>query len=74
MNFICVNGRTPHPRTFCMLCLSPIGTSYLREIRTRFPFCDHRCYALLRQSSAALLQDGPILPARALEKRAEPSS
>ena len=40
MRFVLVNGRTPCPQTFCMLCCEPIGTSYLREIGTRLPYCE----------------------------------
>ncbi|MGY3033895.1 hypothetical protein ACVIIV_003065 [Bradyrhizobium sp. USDA 4354] len=46
MRFILVNGRTPCPKTFCMLCCEPIQASYLREFSTGLPFCDHSCYAL----------------------------
>jgi hypothetical protein len=45
MRFVLVNGRTPCPRSFCVLCCEPIGASYLREIETRLPYCDDKCYA-----------------------------
>jgi hypothetical protein len=45
MRFVLVNGRTPRPQSLCVLCCEPIGTSYLREIGTRLPYCDHKCYA-----------------------------
>jgi hypothetical protein len=45
MRFVLVNGRTPCPRSFCELCCEPIGAGYLREIETRLPYCDDRCYA-----------------------------
>jgi len=41
MRFVLVNGRTPCPQSFCLLCCELIGTSYLREIGTRLPYCDH---------------------------------
>lgn len=46
MRFILVNGRTPCPKTFCMLCCEPIHASYLREFSTGLPFCNQECYAL----------------------------
>lgn len=45
MRFVLVNGRTPSPHSFCARCCEPVGTSYLREIGTRFSYCDERCYA-----------------------------
>ena len=45
MRFVLVNGRTPCPQSFCVLCCEPIGANYLREIGTRLPYCDHNCYA-----------------------------
>jgi len=55
MRFVFVNGRTPRPQTFCMLRCEPIGTSYLREIGTRLPYCDHECYTLYCKSPLMLL-------------------
>ena len=45
MRFVLVNGRTPRPQSFCVLCSEPIGMSYLREVGTRLPYCSHDCYA-----------------------------
>jgi hypothetical protein len=45
MRFILVNGRRPCRQPSCALCAKPIGTSYLREIATRLPYCDADCYA-----------------------------
>jgi hypothetical protein len=45
MKFVLVNGRIPSPQTYCVLCCEPIRERYLREIRTRLPYCDHDCYA-----------------------------
>jgi hypothetical protein len=44
MRFILVNGRTPTPPSFCAQCCEPIRGDYLREIATRFSYCDQRCY------------------------------
>jgi hypothetical protein len=44
MKFVFVNGRTPRPHSFCAHCCEPIRDSYVREIVTRFAYCDHTCY------------------------------
>jgi hypothetical protein len=44
MEFVLVNGRTPRPQAFCVLCCEPIGESYLREIGTRLSYCNQNCY------------------------------
>lgn len=50
--FVLVNGRTPFRQTWCMQCCEPIAESYLRDIGTRLPYCDHRCYMLFCESLA----------------------
>ncbi|MBH5371322.1 hypothetical protein [Bradyrhizobium glycinis] len=50
--FVLVNGRTPFRQTSCMQCGEPISGSYLREIATRLPYCDHQCYALFCETLA----------------------
>ena len=45
MKFILVNGRTPIRITFCLQCCEKINGNYVREIRTRLPYCDYECYA-----------------------------
>jgi hypothetical protein len=45
MNFVLVNGRTPHPQSFCAVCCEPIGESYVREVTTRLCYCDRKCYS-----------------------------
>ena len=45
MKFVLVNGRTPRPQSFCALCCEAIKESYLRELKTRLSYCDHKCYA-----------------------------
>jgi hypothetical protein len=47
MEFVLVNGRTPRPQSFCVLCCEPIGESDLREIETRLSYCNHRPKAAL---------------------------
>jgi hypothetical protein len=44
MKFVLVNGRTPRLQSFWALCCEPIGELYLREIATRFSYCNHRWY------------------------------
>jgi hypothetical protein len=57
MRFILVNGRTPCPRSFCVLCCEPIGAKYLREIETRLSYCDHNCYDIHCKSAVLLLEN-----------------
>ncbi|MEA2892472.1 MAG: hypothetical protein QOI05_3265 [Bradyrhizobium sp.] len=57
MRFILVNGRTPRPRAFCVMCDRPIAKSYLREIGTHLIYCDHNCYADHCQSAFLLLEN-----------------
>jgi hypothetical protein len=54
MRFVLVNGRTPCPQSFCVLCYEPIGASYLREIETRLPYCDDKCYAVHCKNTVVL--------------------
>jgi hypothetical protein len=56
MRFVLVNGRTPCPQSFCVLCSEPIGASYLREVGTRLAYCDHDCYADHCKSAVQLLE------------------
>ena len=44
MKFILVNGRAPRPQPSCAFCCQPIGNGYLRELTTRFSYCDQQCY------------------------------
>jgi hypothetical protein len=56
MRFILVNGRTPRPHTFCVLCRNPIGAAYLREVGTHLIYCDHDCFADHCESAAQLVE------------------
>jgi hypothetical protein len=56
MRFILVNGRTPRPQAFCVMCSQPVEKSYLREIGTHLTYCDHDCYADHCQSAFLLLE------------------
>ena len=44
MKFVLVNGRTPRPQCFCLMCGQTIGANYLREVGTQLIYCDHTCY------------------------------
>ena len=57
MEFVLVNGRTPRPQSFCVLCCEPIGQSYLREIGTRLSYCNHNCYVDHCTDSALALEN-----------------
>jgi hypothetical protein len=57
MRFILVNGRTPCPRSLCVMCDQPVAASYLREVGTHLVYCDHDCYAAHCNSAARLLEN-----------------
>jgi hypothetical protein len=57
MRFILVNGRTPRPRSLCVMCVHPVGTTYLREVGTQLIYCDHDCYAAHCESAVLLLDN-----------------
>ncbi|HEU0151482.1 MAG TPA: hypothetical protein VFR21_32040 [Bradyrhizobium sp.] len=70
MRFILVNGRTPCRQSSCALCSKPIGTSYLREIATRLPYCDAYCYSdhCVGAILALEARDGDLHRARHIEE------
>ena len=57
MRFVLVNGRTPRPKSCCVMCNHAIAASYLREIGTRLPYCDHKCYADHCKKAALVLEN-----------------
>ena len=56
MKFVLVNGRTPRPKTLCVMCDQPIKAGYLREIGTDLTYCSHNCYADHCKSAFQLLE------------------
>jgi hypothetical protein len=56
MRFILINGRTPRPQCFCVLCSEPIGASYLREVGTNLIYGDHDCFADHCESAVLLFE------------------
>jgi hypothetical protein len=44
MKFVLVNGRTPHPQSFCASCCEAVGESHLRDLTTRLSYCDCKCH------------------------------
>jgi len=60
MRFILVNGRTPRPRSLCVMCDRPVGLNYLREVGTHLIYCDHSCYASHCKSVVLLLENQAI--------------
>jgi hypothetical protein len=61
MNFVLVNGRTLHGKSFCGLCRQPIGgDGYVRDIRTRLCYCRVTCYAAQCGSPMKLLEERAI--------------
>lgn len=59
MRCILVNDANLKAGACCTYCRKPIGDSYLREIATRFLFCDHDCYQT--GAAAAALPSGYLL-------------
>jgi hypothetical protein len=57
MRFILVNGRSPRPQAFCVMCNQPIEKSYLREVGTQLIYCDQDCYADHCESAFLLLEN-----------------
>jgi hypothetical protein len=57
MRFILVNGRSPLPRSACVMCERPVGANYLHEIGTLLVYCDHGCYADHCRSAVQLLEN-----------------
>ena len=58
MNFVLVNGRTPHRESFCGLCCQRIGPDgYVRDIRTQLCYCRVTCYAVQCGSTMVLLEE-----------------
>jgi hypothetical protein len=57
VRFIMVNGRTPRPQSFCVMCDQPIEKNYLREIGTHLIYCDHDCYADHCESAFLVLKN-----------------
>jgi hypothetical protein len=45
VRFAFVNGRSPRPDSFCVVCEARIGAGYLREVATQLIYCDQNCYA-----------------------------
>ena len=60
MRFIMVNGRTPRPRSLCVMCDQSVGTAYLREVGTGLIYCDHSCYEFHCKSVVLLLENRAI--------------
>ena len=56
MRFILVNGRSPRPRSVCVLCEQPIAAGYLRDVGTRLAYCSQDCYADHCKSAIVLLE------------------
>jgi hypothetical protein len=55
IRFALVNGRSPRPDSFCVMCEARIGAGYLREVATQLIYCDQNCYADHCRSAARAL-------------------
>jgi hypothetical protein len=52
MKFVWVNGRLPHPQSFCATCRKPVEETYLRDIATRLYYCGQACLRGHRRPAA----------------------
>lgn len=64
MRCILVNEANLKAGAYCTCCRKPIGDSYLREIGTRFLYCDYDCYQT-GSAAAALPSDYLLSPLNA---------
>jgi hypothetical protein len=48
LKFILVNRELPADGSACSACAKPLGSSYLRHVPTRRPYCDYECYQRYR--------------------------
>jgi hypothetical protein len=44
MKFVLVNDRAPRAPSRCAYCSRSIGMGYLRDHRSKMPYCDYACY------------------------------
>ena len=58
MRFALVNGRSPRPDSYCLMCEARIGAGYLREVATQLIYCDQNCYSDHCRSPARALGAG----------------
>jgi hypothetical protein len=45
MKFVLVNDRALK-NGYCAMCCEAIRAEYLRDLETRFGYCDHHCYSV----------------------------
>ena len=56
MKFVLVNDRALK-NGYCAMCCEAIRAEYLRDLETRFSYCDHHCYSVhLRKSSGTTIR------------------
>ena len=75
MSFALVNGRSPRPVSFCVMCEARIGASYLRDFATQLIYCNQNCYADHCESAGrALLAHlrASLVPSRHVAERTIP--
>ena len=44
MKFVLVNDSPPRGSSTCTHCSKAIRAGYLRDLASRLPYCDYRCY------------------------------
>jgi hypothetical protein len=54
-----VNRGLPADGSACSACAQPLGSSYLRHVPTRRPYCDYECYQRYRLTAMAMPWSDP---------------
>jgi hypothetical protein len=54
MRFVLVNHGPPGRASICSACSRPLGSSYVRHVRTPRRYCDHNCYLQDQVTSASM--------------------
>lgn len=59
LKFMLVNRGLPADGSACSACAQPLGSSYLRHVPTRRPYCDYECYQRHRLTAMVMPWSDP---------------
>jgi hypothetical protein len=59
LKFMLVNRGLPADGSACSACAQPLGSSYLRHVPTRRPYCDYECYRRYQLTAMAMPWSDP---------------
>jgi hypothetical protein len=54
MKFVLVNDAPPRGSSTCRHCSNAIQAGYLRDLASKLPYCDYRCYRARKTKPIAL--------------------